>query len=59
MKFLLPLFDIDFTNGGAINPIKEVVLGPKNDAIPMGISVFLETLGVGNVRIRKSKASYR
>ncbi len=51
--------DIDFTNGGTVNPIKEVVLGPKNDAIPAGISIYLETNGIGNVIIRKSKASYR
>lgn len=51
--------DVDFTDGGRVNPIKEVRLGPKNDAIPFGISIYLETLGIGNVKIRKSKASYR
>lgn len=51
--------DVDFTNGGAVHPIKEVVLGPKNDAIPLGVSIYLETMGIGNVRIRKSEASYR
>lgn len=51
--------DVDFTNDSKVNPIKEVVLGPKNDAIPMGISIFLETLGIGSVNVRKSNASYR
>lgn len=51
--------DVDFTSGGAVNPIKEVVLGPKNDAIPQGVSIYLETMGIGNVTLRKSEASYR
>jgi hypothetical protein len=49
----------DFTNGGKTNPIKEVILGPKNDALPSGISIFLETIGLGSVKIKKSAASYR
>lgn len=51
--------DMDFTNGGAVSPIAEVVLGPKNDSLPSGISVFLETLSHTGVRIRRSRASYR
>jgi hypothetical protein len=51
--------DYDFTNGGVINPIKEVVVGPANDALLTGISVFLETLGLSSVVVRQSKASYR
>lgn len=51
--------DIDFSNNGKLNPIKEVILGPKNHALPSGISIFMETLGLGNVTIRQSKASYR
>lgn len=49
----------DFSNQGTINPIKEVIIGPKNDVMPTAISVFLETIGIGSVRIKKSKASYR
>lgn len=61
MKDEIPVayIDIDFTNAGKINPVKDVVLGPKNNAIVPGISIFLETLGVGNVNIRQSKATYR
>ena len=51
--------DIDFTNGGAVSPIAEVVLGPKNDSVPSGTSVFLETLSHTGVKIRRSRASYR
>jgi len=49
----------DFTNNGKINPIKEVIIGPKNDVLPTAISVFLETVGIGSVNIQRSKASYR
>lgn len=61
MKGSLPVafIDYNFTNHDEINPIKEVYLGPKNDSLPSAISVFLETNNLGNVRILKSKASYR
>jgi hypothetical protein len=51
--------DIPFTKDGRPCPIAEVVLGPKNDSLPSGISVMLETIGLSHVRVRKSKASYR
>lgn len=49
----------DFTDNGRINPIKEVIIGPKNNVLPSAISVFLETIEIGSVIIKKSKASYR
>lgn len=51
--------DIPFTLEGRPCPIAEVLLGPKNDSMPSGVSVMLETIGLANVRVRKSKASYR
>jgi Protein of unknown function (DUF2971) len=51
--------DIDFTNKGKVNPIKEVIIGPKNDVRETAILVYLETLGIGEVKVKKSKASYR
>lgn len=51
--------DIPFTALGGENPIKKVVIGPKNDSLPTGISVFLETVGLPNVDVTKSHASYR
>lgn len=55
----VPYIDINFTNKGKINPIKEVFIGPKNDSRQTAISVFMETIGLGNVNIKKSAASYR
>jgi hypothetical protein len=49
----------DFTNKGRINPIKEVIIGPKNNVLSTAISAFLETVGIGSVNIKHSKASYR
>jgi hypothetical protein len=49
--------DIGFMN--EVTSVVEVVLGPKNDSLPSGVSVFLETLMHAGVRIRKSRASYR
>jgi len=54
-----PYIEFDFTNNDKINPIKEVVIGPKNDVMPSAISIFLETIGIENVEIEKSLASYR
>lgn len=54
-----PYIEFDFTNNGKINPLKEVVIGPKNDVMPSSISIFLETIGLENVEIEKSQASYR
>lgn len=51
--------DIAFTNGGKVNPIKEVIIGPKNFVRTTAISVYLETLGISNVEIKRSTASYR
>lgn len=54
-----PYVEFDFTNNGKISPIKEIVIGPKNDVMPTAISIFLETVGIEKVNIEKSKASYR
>lgn len=51
--------DIPFSVAGQPSPVTEVVLGPKNQSLPSGVSVMLETIGLPNVNVRKSKASYR
>lgn len=51
--------DLSFTNGGKVSPIKQVIIGPKNFVRTTAISVYLETLGISNVDILRSKASYR
>jgi len=55
----VPYLDLDFTGEGTVAPIAEVILGPKNDVDLLRLAVVLETLGVPNVQVRKSKASYR
>lgn len=54
-----PYIEFDFTNDRKINHIKEVIIGPKNDVMPSAVSVFLETIGVEEVEIERSQASYR
>lgn len=56
---ILPFIDIDFTNEGKVNPIKEVIIGPKNEMRETAISIFLETVGINSVIVKKSSASYR
>ncbi|UQS17212.1 DUF2971 domain-containing protein [Pseudomonas sp. HS6] len=55
----VPYIDLSFSNEKFKAPIKEVILGPKNPALPLGISIFLETVGLPSVVVKKSKASYR
>ncbi len=50
--------DYDFTNDGKFNPIKEIIVGPKNKSLLTGISIYLETLSLGKVEVKKSKVSY-
>ena len=54
-----PYIELDFSNNNNISPIKEVIIGPKNDIMPTGISIYLETIGIGKVKISRSRASYR
>lgn len=51
--------DLDFSNKGKVFPIKEVIIGPKNSVLRNAISIYLETLNIGNVIVKNSKASYR
>jgi hypothetical protein len=55
----VPHLDLPFIVDARPCPIAEVVLGPKNDSMPSGVSVMLETIGLANVHVRKSEASYR
>lgn len=50
--------DYDFTKDGKINPIKEVIIGPKNKSLTSSISIYLETLGIENVIVKNSKIPY-
>ncbi|ENU26406.1 DUF2971 domain-containing protein [Acinetobacter modestus] len=49
--------DIDFYYDN--NPIKEVILGPKNESLLSGVFMAMNSLGLKNVKVKKSEASYR
>ena len=51
--------DLDFTDGGKVSPIREVIVGPKNDVLQTGVSIFLETSKVPSAEVKRSSASYR
>lgn len=57
-EITVPYVALDFSNSGAVNPIKRVMLGPKNRNSPSNIHVYLETLGLKGVEIGRSEASY-
>lgn len=51
--------DMDFTNSNEFNAIKSVIIGPRNSSLTSAISIYLETLNIENVNVKKSSASYR
>ena len=55
----VPHVDMSIVSPSGSHPIREVLMGPKNDAMPSAVSVFLETVGATGVRVKKSMASYR
>lgn len=58
-KTLTAYIEEDFTNNGKMNPIKEVIIGPRNMMMDSAVAVYLETEGIGSVKISRSVASYR
>ena len=55
---VIPYVAADYSNNGAVNPIKEVILGPTNNNDQTNIEMFLNTVGVSDVTVRKSAAPY-
>jgi hypothetical protein len=56
---LIPYVIVDYSNKGADPPIKEIVLGPKNENDELNLRVFLNTIGLADVTVRRSQAPYR
>ena len=54
-----PYVVLDYSKGGSISPIKEVVLGPRNGNSESNIELFLNTLGLTNVTVRRSQVPYQ
>ncbi len=57
---LIPYFELKFEKPIAnISPIIEIIRGPKNKFIDQEVKMFLATNGFYDVKIKKSKSSYR
>lgn len=54
-----PHIDLSFVDPDGKHSIAKVSLGPRNDALPTAVSIFLETNGLSNVEVSRSHASYR
>ncbi|MCP5158079.1 MAG: DUF2971 domain-containing protein [Gammaproteobacteria bacterium] len=54
-----PFVDLTFQESGVNTGLREVVIGPCNEARTTAIKIYLETLGLGGVNVTKSAASYR
>jgi hypothetical protein len=55
---VIPYVALDYTNGGKSSPIKDIVLGPRNDNAASNIELFLNTVDVKNVTVRRSAVPY-
>jgi hypothetical protein len=56
---VVPYVALDYSDNRKNSPIKEVVLGPRNESANSNIEVFLNTIAVDGVRIRRSTVPYR
>ena len=54
-----PYVVLDYSNRGTMSPVKEVILGPKNDNSESNIDIFLNTIGMRDVTVRRSIVPYR
>jgi Protein of unknown function (DUF2971) len=56
---IIPYVAIDYTNRGTKLPVKEIVLGPRNPNSEKRVEVFLNTIGVSGVAVRRSEGTYK
>jgi len=56
---VIPYVILDYSSDGAVSPVKEIVLGPRNENAEINIQLFINTLGVTDVKIRRSEVPYR
>jgi len=56
---LVPYVAMDYTNNGQLAPVKEVVLGPRNENPEWSIKLFLNTLSMKDATVRRSNIPYR
>jgi Protein of unknown function (DUF2971) len=56
---LVPYVALDYSNRGKMSPIKEVILGSRNENAESSIEIVLNTLGVDGVSVRRSRVPYR
>jgi Protein of unknown function (DUF2971) len=56
---VVPYVVADYSNHGKASPIKEIVLGPRNENAELNITVFMNTIGMRDVTVRRSSVPYR
>jgi Protein of unknown function (DUF2971) len=55
---VVPYVSLDYTDNGKNSPVKEIVLGPRNESSESNIDIFLNTIGIDDVRVRRSTVPY-
>ena len=56
---LVPYVVLDYTDDGKKEPLREVVLGPKNANLETNVGILLSSMGLNNVTVKRSQAPYR
>jgi hypothetical protein len=55
---LIPYVIMDYSNNGTAAPVKDVILGPQNANNVRGVEIFLSSVGLTEVAVRRSSAPY-
>jgi Protein of unknown function (DUF2971) len=56
---IVPYVVLDYSNLSVSGPVKEIVLGPKNENDVQNVEMFLNTTGLPNIAVRRSNVPYR
>ncbi len=54
----IPYVVLDYSNRSQASPVKEIILGPKNKNAELNIELFLNTVGMKDVTVRRSAVPY-
>ena len=56
---IIPYVVLDYSRQGENSPVKEVILGPRNDNSERNVEIFLNTVGLADIAVRRSSVPYR
>ena len=55
---VIPYVALEYSNREQLSPVKEIVLGPRNENAKSNIEIFLNNFGINEIAVRRSKVPY-